>query len=156
MPMPRLASIKRTDLTPGTIARIAFSPRHLTPAISGRASDDEWRSGIAGELATAIGETDARDAVAAWSADIGTVDASVLDLLRQVRWRCPVIILSNATTRLRQDLSSLGLDGEVDAVVSSAETGSPKPQPAAFCRHRRDHRAAARLSTTSARGSVRR
>lgn len=119
-------------LIPETIARIAFGPRHLMPAISGKVSDDEWRSGIAGELAAMIGESQARDAVAAWSADIGTVDWSVLELLRQVRRRCPVIILSNATTRLRNDLSSLGLDREVDAVVSSAETGSPKPQREAF------------------------
>jgi len=101
-------------LTAGTIARIAFSPTHLTPAISGRVSDHQWRSGIAAELAAMIGQRDARDAVAAWSADIGTVDRTVLNLIRQVRRRCPVIILSNATSRLRQDLSSLGLDDEVD------------------------------------------
>ena len=48
------------------------------------------------------------------------------------RERCPIILFSNGTSRLRQDLSSLGLTSEVDAVVNSAETGAPKPQREAF------------------------
>ena len=48
------------------------------------------------------------------------------------RERCPIILFSNATSRLRQDLSSLGLTSEVDAVVNSAERGAPKPQREAF------------------------
>lgn len=119
-------------LARGTIARIAFSPAHLIPAVPGLVSDEEWRSGITGDLAGIIGENDAHDAVAAWSADIGTVDPCVLDLLRHVRERCPVILFSNATSRLRQDLSSLSRTSEVDAVVNSAETGAPKPQREAF------------------------
>ena len=116
----------------GTIARIAFSPAHHLPAVAGLVSDEEWRSGITSDLAGIIGESDAREAVAAWSADIGTVDACVLDLLRHARERCPIILFSNATSRLRQDLSSQGLTSEVDAVVNSAETGAPKPQRVAF------------------------
>ena len=116
----------------GTIARIAFSPAHHLPAVAGLVSDEEWRSGIRSDLAGIIGESDAREAVAAWSADIGTVDSCVLNLLRHARERCPVILFSNATSRLRQDLSSLSLTSEVDAVVNSAETGAPKPQREAF------------------------
>lgn len=119
-------------LARGTIARIAFSPAHLIPAVTGLVSDEEWRSGITSDLGRIIGKSDAREAVAAWSADIGTVDACVLDLLRHVRERCPVILFTNATSRLRQDLSSLGLTSEVDAVVNSAETGAPKPHREAF------------------------
>ena len=116
----------------GTIARIAFSPAHHLPAVAGLVSDEEWRSGIRSDLAGIIGESDAREAVAAWSADIGTVDSCVLNLLRHARERCPVILFSNATSRLRQDLSSLGLTSEADAVVNSSETGAPKPQREAF------------------------
>jgi putative hydrolase of the HAD superfamily len=127
------AGVERSHgLDPGTIARIALHPTHLIPAVSGLVSDEEWRSRIADELAALIDDRDARDAMAAWSADVGSVDASVLDLLRRARRHCPVIIFSNATSRLHQDMSLLGLVREIDAVVNSSETGCPKPDHGAF------------------------
>lgn len=70
-------------------------------------------------------------AVAAWSRP-GYVITTALALVRAARRRCRVALLTNATTRLRDDLELLGLDGEVDEVISSAETGARKPEPEAY------------------------
>lgn len=124
-------------LEPGTIARIAFADDLLVPAITGVVSDPEWRTNVVGVLARAVGEARARSAVDAWSASPGRIDAEVLDLIRQVRRKVPVVVLTNATSRLCEDLERLGFLDEVDAVVSSATTGHGKPDPRAFGAARR-------------------
>jgi putative hydrolase of the HAD superfamily len=128
-----LAGIERAaGLAEGAIFAVAFDSRNLSPAVCGAVDDETWRAGVAAELGSLVGEVCARDAVDAWSRDIGTVDPDMLDLLELVRRNHPVVLLTNATSRLRGDLSSLGLLAHVDAVVSSAETGCPKPQRGAF------------------------
>lgn len=72
---------------------------------------------------------DARELVARWSAATGRVDAEVVALLRAFRARGPVVLVSNATTRLEVDLAALGLDGEFDAVVNTSRIGVAKPDP---------------------------
>jgi putative hydrolase of the HAD superfamily len=44
------------------------------------------------------------------------------------------VLATNATDRLREDLASLGLTGELDVVVSSSEIGVHKPAPEFFAR----------------------
>lgn len=119
-------------LEPGTIARVAFADDLLVPAITGAVSDPEWRTNVAGALAHSVGEARARSAVDAWSASPGRIDTEVLDLIRRVRRKVPVVVLTNATSRLCEDLQRLGFLGEVDAVVSSAATGHAKPDRRAF------------------------
>ncbi len=116
----------------GTLARVSFSL--AGPAIAGRATDEEWRAAVREQL---VGEglppARAADAVAAWTRT-GEVIDEALDLVRRVRRRCRVALLSNATDRLPRDLAALGLDREVDAVVSSARLGVAKPAPEVFRR----------------------
>jgi putative hydrolase of the HAD superfamily len=128
-----LGGIERAaGLADGTILAVALDPRNLGPAVRGAVQDDAWRAGVAAELASMVGERRARIAIDAWSRDIGALDPDVLVLLEEVRRSHPVVLLTNATSRLRSDLSSLGLIERVDAVVSSAEIGYPKPEPEAF------------------------
>jgi putative hydrolase of the HAD superfamily len=73
-----LSRIERAHgLSQGTIARIALSPARLAPAVCGAISDEEWRAGVAEELAASIGPRHAREAVAAWSEDVSTVDRAI-------------------------------------------------------------------------------
>jgi putative hydrolase of the HAD superfamily len=119
-------------LEPGSIAERAFDPALLQPAITGAVSDEAWRDSIVDALSHAIAADDARALVARWSESPGRIDPDVLRLLRAVRAIAPVVILTNATSRLRRDLEALGAADEFDAVVSSAETGVPKPESGAF------------------------
>ena len=56
----------------------------------------------------------------------------MLELLAAARRRMPVLLVSNATTRLESDLGLLGLDEVFDVVVSSARIGVAKPDPAIY------------------------
>ncbi|MCE6999393.1 HAD-IA family hydrolase [Saccharothrix sp. S26] len=119
-------------LARGTLARVSFSL--AGPATAGRATDEEWRAAVRERLVDeGLPPARAADAVAAWTRT-GEVIGEALDLVRSVRRRCRVALLSNATDRLPRDLAALGLDREVDAVVSSARIGVAKPAPEAFRR----------------------
>lgn len=115
-------------LSPGALAAAAFAPDLLTRVVTGRLSDAAWRERVAAQLSADFA-VDGEAVVAAWSAPTGTIDAEVLDLVRATRARCRVGLLTNATTRLRTDLATLGIDDEFDVVLNSAELGLAKPDP---------------------------
>ncbi|WP_399345052.1 HAD family hydrolase [Umezawaea sp. Da 62-37] len=117
----------------GALARAGFAPDLIGPAITGAVPDEVWRASVADRLALDVDRAVAEAAVASWSRP-GEVVAEAVDLVRLARRRCRVALLTNATSRLPDDLRLLGLDREVDAVVSSARIGVAKPSPEAFRR----------------------
>ncbi|HEY1015772.1 MAG TPA: HAD-IA family hydrolase [Herpetosiphonaceae bacterium] len=119
-------------LSAAAVRRIAFLPELLTPAITGRTSDEAWRRAVAERLAAEFPAADAELAVARWSAPAGEVDAAALELVRACRRRVPVALVTNATSRLPRDLAALGLDREFDQIVNSSAVGACKPDPALF------------------------
>ncbi len=125
-------------LEPGAILRVAFAPDLLLPAVTGTVPDAQWRSNVADVLARSVGDDRARSAVGKWSASAGSIDAEALDLLCRARRTAAVVILTNATSRLPEDLRRLGVEENVfDDVVSSAVIGRCKPDPDAFQAARR-------------------
>ena len=117
-------------LAPGAIAAVAYAPERLLPAVVGAVGDDEWRTTVAVAFVPSHGIEGAADLVSRWSASIGRVDDAVLEVVEAVRdTGLPVLLVSNATTRLESDLAALGLDRVVDGVVSSARIGAVKPNP---------------------------
>lgn len=110
----------------GTLAATAFAPHRLSPAITGRCTDEEWRAAVVEDLRAHTGS--AEELVAAWSADAGAVDEEVAEVLAVARERGPVVLVTNATTRLDSDVDALGLDQHVDAIVNSARIGVAKPE----------------------------
>ncbi|MFD9357942.1 HAD family hydrolase [Streptomyces sp. NPDC060031] len=126
--MPALDRVH--GLPEGTLAAAAFAPVRLLPAITGEISDEQWRAGVARHLAVACGSSRrAAEMVAEWSRSAGRPDPEVVRLLAAVRHRVPVVLISNATTRLEADLDRLGLADTVDAVVNTARIGIAKPDP---------------------------
>ena len=117
-------------LPDGSIHDAAFAADLLLLAITGRISDEAWRAEVIDRLRTAFPEADASGAVAGWSASPGVINKPVLDLLRQRR--VPVALVTNATTRLPQDLAALRLDAEFDHVISSSVIGVAKPDAGIF------------------------
>jgi putative hydrolase of the HAD superfamily len=124
---------RRHGLPMGSIASAAFGDQILLRrAITGQITDEDWRATVAERLAP-LCRGSALAVVTEWSASSGAVDVDVLGVIRSARgsgWR--IGVLTNATTRLRQDLIRLGLDEEFDIVVSSADLGVAKPDIAAF------------------------
>lgn len=120
-------------LPEGTLSVVAFAPHRLLPALTGAVDDQVWRDSVAEAVAAEHGEA-AHGAVHDWMLPIGTVDPEVLGIVRQARAHLRVVLFTNATSRLGDDLERLGLTHEVDAVVSSAELGLVKPDPDVFSR----------------------
>jgi HAD superfamily hydrolase (TIGR01509 family) len=119
-------------LPPGAIRRVAFAPERLLPAITGQVADPIWRAQIGAELARRFPGADAAAAVNWWSSPFGEVDAEVLGLLRACRRRAAVALVTNATSRLPDDLRRLGIAGAFDYVINSSAVGAAKPAPAIF------------------------
>ncbi|MFG1809613.1 HAD-IA family hydrolase [Streptomyces sp. NPDC049040] len=117
----------------GSLAATAFAPSRLCPAITGKVTDEQWRSGVAGDLAELCGSVDrAQAAVAAWSRLLPRVDHEVVSLLARAREVATVALVSNATTRLEWDLARQGLDEVADTVVNTARIGVAKPDPRVY------------------------
>lgn len=123
----------RFGLGSGTLADIAFRPDLLSPAVTGAISDAEWRAAVAVELAGHTGSRQrAERAVATWSAYVGRVDDAVVKILASARASVHVVLVSNATTRLHDDLTRLGVLDAVDSVISTADLGIAKPDPRVY------------------------
>ena len=114
----------------GSIHATAFAADLLPLAITGRISDEAWRDEVGNRLQAAYPEADATGAVAGWSASSGGINQPVLDLLRQRR--VPVALVTNATSRLPQDLAALSLNGEFEHIINSSQIGVAKPDPGIF------------------------
>ncbi|MGW4161643.1 HAD family hydrolase [Streptomyces sp. NPDC004788] len=124
---------RAAGLPEGTLAAAAFRPALLDAAVTGRITDEEWRRRVAVDLTAACGSAErAEEAVRGWSALTGRVDSAVRELLAELRRRVPVVLVSNATTRLEADLAALGLADAFDAVVNTARLGFAKPDPRVF------------------------
>jgi len=121
-----------TGLPAGALRQAAFAPDLLHGAITGQITDELWRTQVAERLQTLFPTVDAAQAVALWSASAGAVDGAVLELVRACRQKVPVILVTNATSRLPQDLQRLGLSEEFDHIINSSVVGYCKPHPAIF------------------------
>jgi putative hydrolase of the HAD superfamily len=119
-------------LAPGAIRRAAFARELLEPAITGRVTDEHWRSQIAARLRETHACECAERVVSLWSASPGQIDAEVLELLRASRPRARLALITNATSRLSADLARLGVEQEFDFIFNSAVLGAIKPELAIF------------------------
>jgi putative hydrolase of the HAD superfamily len=120
-------------LPAGTLAAAAFAPSRLRPAITGQITDEQWRSAVATDIAAACGSTDtARNLVTAWADLMPQVDHGVVALLASIRDVTTVALVSNATTRLEQDLARQGLDNLAHTVVNTSRIGVAKPDPQVY------------------------
>ena len=130
-PAHLVATAERTaGLPDGSILQTAFAADLLPLAITGRITDEAWRQEVGTRLQHAWPEADASLAVADWSISPGEINQPVMALLQ--RRRVPVALITNATTRLPQDLATLGLTGAFDQVLNSSIIGAAKPDEGIF------------------------
>ncbi|GIH81383.1 HAD family hydrolase [Planobispora longispora] len=116
-------------LAEGTTMKIAMAPERLVPVARGQITTREWVASIVAELEHLLGETErARTLGRAFAEARALLDKEVLALLRRARARVPVVLVTNATVQLEDDLQALGLAHFFDEVVSSARVGAAKPE----------------------------
>lgn len=124
-----LATVLETEfeLPPGSITRTAFADALLAPAITGASSHEEWLASLANALRSEHGK-DVDEAVRRWGEPTGSIDEAMLHTLDNLRSTgVPVVLVTNATSRLEDDLARLGIAGAFDAIANSARLGSAKP-----------------------------
>jgi putative hydrolase of the HAD superfamily len=118
-------------LPTGAISAAAFEPERLGRAMRGEITADDWYAEI-GKAVAGEHPVEADD-VAQLFASIGwRIDESVLELVDEARKQVPVVLLSNASTRLQADLELSRIADRFDAVVGSADVGFVKPDAGAF------------------------
>ena len=134
-PATQFSSVEDAHGLPrGCMARTAFHATLLADAITGAVTDAEWRRRIAARLGTQFDPAAAAAAVAAWSESVGEVESATLAVLQAARPAVAVGLVSNATTRLADDLSRLGIADAFDFIVNSSAIGCAKPS-ASFYEH---------------------
>ena len=119
-------------LPPGAIRNAAFDRLLLQRAVTGDLSDGAWRKCVAERLAFDFPGARTSDAVALWSEPIGELDTEVFALVRRVAEKLRVVVVTNGTTRARQDLDELGISPHLFAIVNSSEIGIAKPDSRVF------------------------
>ena len=120
------------DLPAGVLSASALRKDRLDRAMDGRLPFEAWCREVGEELAASHG-VDADAAADAWASTPWRIDLTVVDLVRSVRdGGAEVALLSNASTRLEDDLARSGILEEFDVALSSAVLGVTKPDPAAF------------------------
>lgn len=130
--MKSVAALERAaGLTAGAIAEVAFAPEVDGPMLLGEITQEQWVESIAAGLADRMPWERARELSAAFARTPFWVDEAVVGLLRRARSRMgvPLVLVTNASLRLEDDLASLGLADFADHVVSSARVGVAKPDP---------------------------
>ena len=127
-----LAEVEESfGLQAGEILAGAFAEDLGRAAITGRLTYREWMDTIRERVIGAHG-AEVAPALDTWEANVGLVDPDMVFLLRRLRERLPVALLSNGTTRLRRDLHVLDLLDEFDVVSNTAEIGIAKPDEEVF------------------------
>ncbi|MFD3972420.1 HAD-IA family hydrolase [Streptomyces cyaneofuscatus] len=131
---PLAARERAAGLPVGLTMEVAYAPEIDLPLLLGRITPDAWVEAITAGLAErAGGDTElARSLGRALARAPFRADAEVVALLRRARTHVPVVLVTNATLQLDDDLALLGLTDLADAVVSSAVEQVAKPDPAIY------------------------
>ncbi|MFH8608178.1 HAD-IA family hydrolase [Streptomyces sp. NPDC018029] len=130
--MAELEELERTaGLSPGSTAEIAFRPETDMPLMRGEITKEQWIAAIADGLADRVPWARGHELGTALAETKFRADDAVVGLLRQARTAgLLVLLVTNATPWLADDLALLGLTGPggcLDDVVSSADLGVTKP-----------------------------
>lgn len=118
---------QKHGLPDGAIFSSAFEKTLLSQAVCGHITDEAWRSEIAKSLSKICGEKIATAATHEWSDFSGVVDHRYLGHVESNFSGVPVAILTNGTSRLKGDLTKLGIENRFFRIFNSAEIGVCKP-----------------------------
>lgn len=114
----------------GTTSAVAFAPALDGPLLLGRTTPEQWVHAVAAELAKdgRLSPARADELARAFAGSPFSADGTVVAMLRRVRESgTPLVLVTNATLDLEDDLEALGLADLADHVVSSARVGVAKP-----------------------------
>lgn len=111
----------RHGLGEGSIMATAFGPELGQAVVTGVLTYEDWLTEVGDRVGSPAAMVD-------WSEDRGVVDPEAVALVDELRGLgLTVGLLSNATTRLEEDLDVLGLAPHFDHIFNTARLGVCKP-----------------------------
>lgn len=116
---------QRHGLAEGALFSSSFGSHLGRMFMRGELDHDQFAAGIA----ALVGSIEAATEFVATRA---TVDRDAVALVRRVRQRVPVALLTNGSLRTRIELDESGLGDAFDHIFNSAETGVTKPEAGAY------------------------
>jgi putative hydrolase of the HAD superfamily len=130
-PGPASAVEKAYGLPSGSIGSVALAVPEYQLGVLGVCTFADWLDAIARELSIGIGIR-AREAVDRWATYRGEIDRDTMAIVKRLRSRVPVHVLSDAHDCFIDDMRQLGVSGAFDGFHYSAEMRLAKPDPAAY------------------------
>ena len=118
------------NLEPGSLYNVAFEKEVLDKVVTGKISDEKWRTQIFEKLSP--DNPQAQSAVNEWADFPGQIDQNVLRLLDEIGKIAPVAMITNGTSRLSYDLKKLGIDKRFAHIFNSSDLGVEKPKRQIF------------------------
>lgn len=126
----RLAVLERASgLTAGLTASVAYSPELDLPLLLGRIDAQEWTDAVAERMTAYAPPARARELARAMADAPFHAEPEAVALLRRLRDVMPLVIVTNATAGLREELDAMGIGDLTPHVVNSAWEGVAKPDP---------------------------
>lgn len=120
-------------LEPGTVGAVAFSAPLYEDSMTGRLTAEEWAARIGERIAETHPGVDVDACSTMWLATEWRVDEEVVAIARALQAAGQrIAVFSNASTRLEQDMSSMGVADLFHHVANSSRIGLAKPDTAAF------------------------
>jgi putative hydrolase of the HAD superfamily len=119
----------RLGLPKGSFIKALYTIPEWRAAELGEATEEAWVTAVRRKLDELAGRT-LPDIRQEWSALWRTLDDDVLELVRRLRERYGVGLLSNATDRLGSELRDYHkIDGLFRVIINSSQVGVAKPDP---------------------------
>jgi putative hydrolase of the HAD superfamily len=112
---------------PGFLYAICFEENLLLQVVTGKILDEDWRIRVQTQLAKSAHASFAKEMVALWTNAEVQIDKTIIEIYRDHFPRTKVILATNATSRLNQDLKKHGLENLFDGILNSSELGVAKP-----------------------------
>ncbi|MBL4680043.1 MAG: HAD-IA family hydrolase [Pseudomonadales bacterium] len=119
-------------LEKGFLFSCAFKEQFVHPAIVGEVSHEQWLDNVVSELENVVPQKLAKQLIKQWKDSTSEIDWRVVDEYQAAFPDVPIVLVSNATTRMDQDLKGTGLLEILSNKINSSEIGLAKPNPGFF------------------------
>lgn len=116
----------------GTLFQTAFDQTRLHPAITGAVCHEAWEASVKQCLADDFSNMVAEGLIQAWQKADYTIDFDLLADIQALAPQAKLVLATNATTKLADDLKQSNLMSAFDVVVNSSDIALAKPERGFF------------------------
>lgn len=116
----------------GILFSYAFNDQFVSPALVGKVTHEEWIENVANALEKVIPLELVKRFILQWQVSPFEINWQVMNAYQAVFPSLPIVLVTNATTRLSHDLKDTGLPESLEYIINSSDIGFAKPDPAFF------------------------